>query len=110
MYRYRTNVKKIYTANSFDLEIDLGFHVKKNQYVYLKNVRPLLLSAHETKDGSRILEFVNSWVEENSKDKEWPFIIDVYKEDTNSPYAVEIYAIDNSMSLNELLMNEGWGY
>lgn len=109
MYRYRAKVTKIHTINSASLEIDLGFDVKKDQYVHLNNVRPNLASIKNTKDNSRILEFVNSWVEEHSKNTDWPFIIEVYKEDQNSPYNIELYAVNDPMSLNELLMNEGWG-
>lgn len=109
MYRYRAKVTKIHTANLLSLEIDLGFNIKKDQQVNLNSVRPNLSTITNTKDGSRILEFINSWVEEHSKNKDWPFVIDVYKEDHNSPYNIELYAINDPMSLNELLMNEGWG-
>lgn len=106
MYQYKIKkIVKVIDGDTIDVDIDLGFGITLSHRVRLKGINAAetkTLDLEEKKKGLAAKEWLNK---ELSKEDGW--IIETTKEDKYGRILGTLYLIDNPISLNQKMLNEG---
>ncbi len=106
MYQYKIKkIVKVIDGDTIDVDIDLGFGITLSNRVRLKGINAAetkTLDLEEKKKGLAAKEWLTK---ELSKEDEW--IIETTKEDKYGRILGTLYLIDNLISLNQKMLNEG---
>jgi len=100
---------RIVTGDRIIADFDLGFDVAVRKLVALTGVKTPVSRGDNRSVGLQATEYVASWFEENDSHEDWPFLAYTSRHDTNDIWRAEIYALGDALSLNERLIEYGWG-
>lgn len=106
VYQYKIKkILKIVDGDTIDAEINLGFGVIITQRIRLKNINTAetrTLNLEEKKKGLEAKEWLKK---ELSREGEW--IIETTKEDKYGRYLGILYCVEDPVTVNERMLNEG---
>jgi hypothetical protein len=107
---YPAKLHQIVTGDRLILDLDLGFGITVRKRVRLLSVQTPEARGFKRPEGLHVSEHVATWLEENGNfPSTWPLIAYITRNNTEDVWRAEIYAINVPKSLNDHLIESGWG-
>ncbi len=106
MHQYKIKkIKRVVDGDTIDVDIDLGFGITSSQRVRLKDIDAAETKTLNTEEKIKGLA-AKEWLQkELSHEGEW--IIETTKEDKYGRILGTLYLVEDSVTLNERMLNEG---
>lgn len=109
MFKYRAQITNVVDGDTLDVEIDLGFGLRKEVRLRLLGVDTAEVygvskDSDLYKTGKRHSAFVQSWVESGEKvDDSFPFIVKTEKRGKFGRYLATVHRSDGAVLNDDLL-------
>jgi micrococcal nuclease len=113
MWEYRCRVTDVYDADTFWVEIDLGFRIVHRVRVRLLNIDTPEIRGEERVWGLRAKDYLIEWLDRDQEDAthldhDWPFIVKTAKTGKYGRWLADLRHADGDVWVTDALKEAGF--